>query len=58
MKTLWHPLSTILLTEPPSFATDGLVRMRAETTRAGVRIEPWQAGHAVLTVEPTAMIRS
>ena len=33
MKTLWHPLSTILLTEPPCFATDGLVRMLLATER-------------------------
>jgi SAM-dependent methyltransferase len=58
VRPFWHPLSTILLSDPRCFATDGLVRMllaterRAELIYGGDRMWPTVRHGASFTVEP------
>jgi SAM-dependent methyltransferase len=58
VKAFWHPLATILLSEPRCFATEGLVRMllaaerRAELIYAGDRMWPALPYGASFPVDP------
>jgi SAM-dependent methyltransferase len=58
VRPFWHPLSTILLFEPPCFATDALVRMLLDTEQqvklvyAGDRMWPSLHHGASFTVRP------
>jgi SAM-dependent methyltransferase len=58
VRPFWHPLSTILLSDPRCFATEGLVRMllaterRAEMIYGGDRMWPTMRHGARFTVEP------
>jgi 2-polyprenyl-3-methyl-5-hydroxy-6-metoxy-1,4-benzoquinol methylase len=59
VKTFWHPLSTLLLSEPRCFATTGLVRMlsssdpRLQLIYCGDRMWPTLQHGARFTVETT-----